>query len=98
MRQDLFYFLKSNTFVLAHLLNAVTHFDCLIVGYAEELDKLRQQRDDIKGDLADQQDAILNLTQQRDEFQIEVRRLEYRIQTFVSYFKMFAPSSCMPPE
>lgn len=49
-------------------------------GYGEEVMQLRRELDEARGDLADQQDAIGNLTQERDESRVEVRRLEYLLQ------------------
>ncbi|VDM00587.1 unnamed protein product [Schistocephalus solidus] len=43
----------------------------------KEIELLKNELEEAKSDLADQQDAIANVSRQRDEFEVAVRRLEY---------------------
>ncbi|KAL7061920.1 hypothetical protein AAHC03_01564 [Spirometra sp. Aus1] len=44
---------------------------------AKEMELLKNELEEAKSDLADQQDAIANVSRQRDEFEVAVRKLEY---------------------
>ncbi|VDM20401.1 unnamed protein product [Hydatigera taeniaeformis] len=48
--------------------------------YAKEVARLREELEEARGDLADQQDAIAGVMAQRDAFEVEVRRLEFQLQ------------------
>ncbi|VDD84261.1 unnamed protein product [Mesocestoides corti] len=48
--------------------------------YEKEVERLKCELEDARGDLADQQDAISTITQERDGFQVEIRRLQYLLQ------------------
>ncbi|CDS43162.1 kinesin protein KIF20A [Echinococcus multilocularis] len=48
--------------------------------YVKEVARLREELEEARGDLADQQDAIGGVMAQRDAFEVEVRRLEFLVQ------------------
>nr|CDS23131.1 kinesin protein KIF20A [Echinococcus granulosus] len=48
--------------------------------YVKEVARLREELEEARGDLADQQDAIGVVMAQRDAFEVEVRRLEFLVQ------------------
>ncbi|VDK24462.1 unnamed protein product [Taenia asiatica] len=48
--------------------------------YVKEVAHLREELEEARGDLADQQDAIGGVMAQRDAFEVEVRRLEFLLQ------------------
>lgn len=54
------------------------------VDYVKEVAHLREELEEARGDLADQQDAIGGVMAQRDAFEVEVRRLEFLLQLAVS--------------
>ena len=71
---------------------------------AEEVAQLREALEEARGDLADQQDAIAGVMAQRDEFQVEVRRLQFLLQLAVSHnssqllpASVYCYSTSLPP-
>ncbi|KAL5969113.1 Kinesin-like protein KIF20A [Taenia solium] len=48
--------------------------------YVKEVARLREELEEARDDLADQQDAIGGVMAQRDAFEVEVRRLEFLLQ------------------
>lgn len=57
------------------------------VDYVKEVARLREELEEARGDLADQQDAIGGVMAQRDAFEVEVRRLEFLLQLAVSFHR-----------